>query len=471
MTVATTTGPRATVDVAHESSSIRVGPRTDGADLTVTYGEPLRLALLVGRDPANMSAAQACALGANADVVLTLSTATRASLIDRATALRDARPQAALVIADKSDAASIVELVEALRLGCGTRPPSVFVCAEDRARPAIAASAGEMRFEALPTPTTPEGRAAIVTRLRALRRGPGDVVLRDEALEASARALVAAKARPTLILDVTGASTSLVFAAPGGPLIAAHSHMGIGAGADRVVARAGLDRVRRWIPRPIDAPALMERVFNRARWPDAVPTSPLTLALEMSLAREALAHLVRDARNAGLDTAAMRTAQAFIATGHLARFPRPAQTALVTIDGLAAEGTQLIGRELADALVVQGAIATRSTVDVTGTVEDVALAMTLEPKRSTTVTVVDANGTIEERVTRGALFLVPTSGAVQAGITGTNARRVADSLSLGVIVDARGRPLELPQRDAERVPTIARWYSALAALPIDGAGA
>ena len=37
-----------------------------------------------------------------------------------------------------------------------------------------------------------------------------------------------------------------------------------------------------------------------------------------------------------------------------------------------------------------------------------------------------------------------------------------------VIVDARGRPLELPPRDAERLPAIARWYSALAALPIEG---
>src|SRR4051812_45545690 len=340
-----------------------------------------------------MAAAQAAALGACAEVVITLGTAGGASLIERAAALREARPQAALVIADKGDTSAIVELVEALRLGCASRPPSVFVSAEEKARPVIAASADPMRLEALPSAATSVGRDAIVTRLRALRRGSGDVVLRDEAIEASARALVTANARATLVLDVTGASTSLVYAAPGVPVVAAHSRMGIGAGADRVVARAGLDRVRRWIPRPIDAPALMERVFNRARWPDAVPTSPLTLALEMSLAREAVAHLMRDARNAGLDVAAMRNAQAVIATGHLARFPRPAQTALVTIDGLGPGGTQLIARELADALVVQGAIATRSTADLTGTFEDVALAMTLVPNRSTTVTVIDSNGT------------------------------------------------------------------------------
>jgi len=471
VTVATTAGPRATVDVAHEATSIRIGPRTDGADLTVTYGEPLRLAVLVGRDPVNIAAAHAAALGANADIVASLGTAGTASLVDRATVLREARPQAALVIADKGDTSAIVELVEALRLGCASHPPSVFVHADEKARVRIAASASPMHFEALPSPATAGGREAIVARLRALRRGAGDVVLRDEAIESAARALAAASGRATLVVDVTGANTSLVCAS-GATVIAAHSHMGIGPGADRVVARAGLDRVRRWIPRPIDAPALLERVFNRARWPDAVATSPLTLALEMSLAREAIAHLVRDARRAGLDVDAIRGAEIVVATGDLARFPRPAQTALVAIDGLAGEGTQLITRELADALIVQGAIATRAaSADVAGTTEAIALVLTVAPKRSTTVTVTDANGTVEERVGRGALFLVPTTGQAQIALSGQTERYTASGLSLGVIVDARGRPLELPQRDAERVPVIARWYSALAALPIDGGAA
>ena len=450
MTVATTAGPRATVDVAHEATSIRIGPRTDGADLTVTYGEPLRLAVLVGRDPVNIAAAHAAALGANADIVASLGTAGTASLVDRATVLREARPQAALVIADKGDTSAIVELVEALRLGCASHPPSVFVHADEKARVRIAASASPMHFEALPSPATAGGR---------------------EAIESAARALAAASRRATLVVDVTGANTSLVCAS-GATVIAAHSHMGIGPGADRVVARAGLDRVRRWIPRPIDAPALLERVFNRARWPDAVATSPLTLALEMSLAREAIAHLVRDARRAGLDVDAIRGAEIVVATGDLARLPRPAQTALVAIDGLAGEGTQLITRELADALIVQGAIATRAaSADVAGTTEAIALVLTVAPKRSTTVTVTDANGTVEERVGRGALFLVPTTGQAQIALSGQTERYTASGLSLGVIVDARGRPLELPQRDAERVPVIARWYSALAALPIDGGAA
>ena len=469
MTVATATGLAATVDVAHESGSTRIGPRADAADLRVTMGEPLRLAILVGREPANVSAAHAVALGANADLVLTLTTAGPGNLIDRATALREARPSAVLVVADKGDADGMIELIEALRLCCagGDETPLVLVSAHEKARARIGAAAGGLPTEAIPVPTTRSAREAIVARLRALRRGAGDIVLRDEAIEAAARSLTLATGRAALVLDVSGASTSLALAQPDGSLTAAHSRFGVGSGADRVVARSGLDRVRRWMPRPIDAPALLERVFNRARWPDAVAPSVLTLALEMSLAREALAHLLRDADRAGFDMAALASARWIVATGQLADLPRAAQTALVVIDALLPGGTKLISRERPDALVVAGAIATRSPTDVAGMTEDLALVTTLSPKRATSLTVTDDTGRIEEKVVRGAFFLMPTSGGVQVEFSGLKTRETAGPLALGVIIDARGRPLELPQRDAERVPTIARWYSAVACLPID----
>jgi hypothetical protein len=432
-------------------------------------GEPLRLAILVGREAANIAAAQAVALGANADVVLTLSTASAGTVIDRANALREALPNAVLAVADKGDADGMVDLVEALRLGCagGGDTPLVLVSADAKARVRISASAGDLRTEAIPAPTTRNAREAIVTRLRALRRGGGDIVLRDEAIEAAARSLTVATGRSTLVLDVNGASTSLALVQPDGSLIAAHSRLGVGSGADRIVARSGLDRVRRWIPRPIDAPALLERVFNRARWPDALAPSVLTLALEMSLAREALAHLLRDAQRAGLDMVALANARWIVATGDLARFPRAAQTALVVIDALLPEGTKIISRERPDALVVAGAIATRSAADIAGMTEDLALVTTLWPNRATSLTVTDENGAIVEKIARGAFFLLPTTGPVQLAFSATSARETAPPLALGVIVDARGRPLELPPRDAERLPTIARWYSAVACLPID----
>jgi hypothetical protein len=199
-----------------------------------------------------------------------------------------------------------------------------------------------------------------------------------------------------------------------------------------------------------------------------VPTGVLTLALEMALARESVAQILKEAGRAGLDLAALRNAHRVVATGRLARFPRVAQTALVAVDALATEVTQLLSREKHDALIVAGAIATRSAAPIADAIEDIALVTTVRPKRNTSVRVIDANGSIAERVVRGAFFLIPTSGAARLELPGSSDRHAAGPLALGVVVDARGRPLELPQRDAERLPTIARWSSALAALPIEG---
>lgn len=471
MTVATTTGPGATVDVAHEASSNRIGPRRDGADLRVTHGDLLRLAIFAGRDAAGLNSAYAVALAGYADVVATLTTNDGLSFTERAAMLRDALPSVVLIVAGKGVVEGILDLVEALRFACGNgvARPIVLVAADEATRARVIACAGPLSCEAVPSPADPPGREAIVARLRALRRESSEVVLRDEAIEAAARALTASSRRSTLLLDVTGASTSLALALPDGALVAAHGHIGIGPGADRVVARAGLDRVRRWIPRPIDGSALLERVFNRARWPDAVAPNTLALVLEMSLAREALAQLLHEAARAGLDVAAMRAAQTVVATGDLARLPRAAQTALVVIDALGSGTTQLISRERPDALVVAGAIASRATTDVTAATEELALVIAGWSKRTHSVTVVDDNGPTVERVVRGAFFLMPTSGSSIVTVSGSSARHANGPLALGVVADARGRPLELPPRDAERVPTLARWYSALAALPIEGA--
>ena len=52
------------------------------------------------------------------------------------------------------------------------------------------------------------------------------------------------------------------------------------------------------------------------------------------------------------------------------------QVKVVALDSVGFESVQLVARELADALVVQGAIATRSAnADITGTVENIALAI------------------------------------------------------------------------------------------------
>jgi len=430
--VTVSTGPVASVEPARE---VRVGP-----------GVPVRVVLLHARDPRAREATRRVALAAAGDVGGAIAADDARSFADLAQELRDARPDVAIARPGPSSRDDLAALAEALRFGCASQrpPPRLFVLGDARAAVPIAAAASPLATAAFATET------ALVAALRALRRRDDDGLrLRDEESEAAARNIAALANADTLVVLVDGATTSCVLARPGGAVDAAHAFaLGIGAGADRVVAGGGLDRVRRWLPWPIDTPALLERVFNRARWPDAVPAAPAAVALEMALAREAIAHTLRDAGAAGLDVAAMRRARVIALGGRLASFPRAAQALLVAVDAIEPSAFSTVIRERA------------------GTYETVAAVAPLWPGRSATLHLRHPGGDRDERVSRGAFFLSPVRGRVELTADGAALRGTAEAGALGMLVDARGRPLALPPRDAERLPTLVRWHAAVAALPV-----
>jgi len=470
--VTTSTELVASVEIAHEARTERVpSGAADGPVLRVIPGDAVRVAALLGRDPQLARAMAFGALAGGASLVGLLGTHDGRSFVERAELLRHAHPDLIVALAsDRRDVDGVVDLAEALRFGCGDQHPlpHILVAADERVRDRIAASCPANTIEALPDVRMPAGREALVARLRAVRRrAQGDVVLRDEALEAAARAMAVDAKADVVVLDVTGGATSVIHARPDGVVLGIHERLGVGAAADRVVARAGLDRVRRWIPRAVEAPALLERVFNRARWPDAIPASVLALSLEMALAREAVAHALEDAERAGVSLDGPWAAPLLVLTGRLAQLPRAAQSLVVVLDAFGPTGATLVSRAPGDTLVAAGALAARGRVATMPAVDPIAIVAAMWPRRSAAVRVTDANGVVEERVARGSFLLVPTKGAVEIVMPGTTVRPSAKHLELGVVIDARGRPLALPPRDAERIPTLARWHAALDVLPAE----
>ena len=455
------------------STTVAASERVHGA-IRVGYGGVMRVAALAGAAPELERALRRAVLASGAELVLLLRTDDARSLVERATAIRDARPDLVLaLVAERHDAAGIVDLVEALRLGCADRTPAprVVIAGEAHAALRVKAAAVGYAVELLPDPRRPDGIAAFAHRCREFRRGTDeDTVLRDEALEELAR-LVAARGTDVLVVDVSGGSTSLVRANAAGTVAAVHvAPLGCGIAADRTVRRAGLDGVRRWIPWAIDAPTMLERVFNRARWPDAVAAEASALALEIALAHEALTHALVDAGAAGLREP-LRDAPITIVTGMAASFTRPAHTALVTIDGLASPAPTTLHRDSDDGLVALGALAARSRAtggDPSAAVADelarrlvpLAFVVPVSPGRRSKVRV---NGVTvsDEALVPGVFFSLPHRGDADVEITGTSVRTRGAAGALGVIVDARGRPLALPPRDAERIPTLVRWFAAL----------
>lgn len=449
-------------------------PTDTAAPIRVTYGGVLRVAVLAGAEPSVEPALRRAVLASGAELVIAIRTNDPRSLVERAAALREARPDLVLaLVADRREADGLVDLVEALRLGCAERTPAprVVVAGEPHASLRLKAAAVGFAVEILPDPRRPDGISAFAHRARDFRRGTAStVVLRDEALEELAR-LAAAHGNAALVVDVSGGSTSLVRASADGVVTAAHvAPLGSGIAADRTVRRGGLDGVRRWIPWAIDAPTLLERVFNRARWPDAVAADVSALALEIGLAHEAVSHAFVDAAAAGIADV-LKDAPLTIVTGVAAGFTRSAHTALVAIDGVASTRPTTLFRDTDDALVALGALAARIRADgadpASAVTEELvrrlvplAFVVPVTPGRRSKLRINGVEQDDEELVP-GAFFSLPRRGEVVVQITGTPVRAFGAAGELGVIVDARGRPLTLPPRDAERIPTLVRWFAAL----------
>lgn len=428
--------------------TVSAGPEAPVEEARVGLGKPLRVVALCGRDGASRRAVVGVALAAAAELGGVIATDDPRSFVEIAQSLRDASPDAILIRGEGRQTAALAELLEAVRLGCGARRPAPRILALGDARVSASLRPAAERFT-LETFAEP---ASAVRALREERRASSpDLTLRDELIEDAARSLAASTDADALAVDVSERSTSLAFARPDGWLEAAHLvPLGLGEAADRVIARAGLDRVRRWLPWPIDAPALLERVFNRARWPGALPATEAALLLEMALAREAVAHALGDAAAVGLDVTAMRAAPSILITGRAALFPRAAQSLLVLVDGLEPTAVSTVFREPDE-----------------GGAERIAMIVAVSPGRSTTLSFVRAAGRSEERVIRGSFSLVPMTGDVDVSARGADVRGHGHAGALGVLIDARGRPLSLPERDGERIPVLARWLNSVRALPAE----
>jgi hypothetical protein len=415
----------------------------------VALGRSLRLALLYGREEASRRAVVQLALASGAEIVARVRATDPRSFVEAAQALRDARPDVVVIHGGAKDQGALAELLEALRLGCGAqRPrPRVFALVDTGVADVLHLRANPFKFENFAT------TAEMVEALRDLRRaGDEDVVLRDVLIEDGARALATTNRTNALAVDVMERSTSVVLARRDGRVEAAHVvPLGLGMGADHVVVRASLDSVRRWLPSAIDAPTLLERVFNRPRADGGRATTEAGVLLEMALAREAIAHALRVVADAGFDVAAMRSAPAILITGRVASLPKSGQSLLVLVDGLEPSAVSTVFREPDE-----------------GRAERIGMVVSVTPRRPAKMRIVRASGRSVAQVAPGSFGLVAIGADVDVAVDGAGIRGHGRSGELGVLVDARGRPLVLPERDAERIPAVARWHAALHAAAADG---
>lgn len=271
---------------------------------------------------------------------------------------------------------------------------------------------------------------------------------------------------------------------------------GVGPGAVTLLETVGFEAIARWLPFDISEDELRNRLLNRLLQPYIVPADLEDLLLDHALLREALGATLGDLRAA---RPTMRY-DLVIAGGAVARAPRPGLAALSLLDTVVGAG--LPGQFAVDLfldslglLAISGALAhldpdaaaclmehdglnngpLATVVVPQGEIQEgrPALEAELTPVQGDVQRVTVPGGQIMRlqlpRGQRGTLRIRPTA-RVRIGDNAPGAEVASEEAAiggsaLGVIIDARPRPLVFPEQAEDRHRLLRGWLAALDALP------
>jgi hypothetical protein len=260
-----------------------------------------------------------------------------------------------------------------------------------------------------------------------------------------------------------------------------------------IMQQRGLENIARWLPFRTTEKDLRHWLLNKALRPHLIPGSREDILLEHAVTREALA-MVLEALRDECETFAYDLVVA--GGGVLAHAPHPGLAALTILDALqpTTENNRVLDVRL-DVLSLLPACGALAALDADsamtmfdrdvlrneplatcivalgdGKPGQVAVEAELITRRGRTRRVSVAHGQIARlplsQGMSGRLVLRPASG-VRIGTNAPGEEVPSDApiegSNLGVIIDARGRPLKLARGDVERRKQLWEWMVALGA--------
>jgi hypothetical protein len=288
-------------------------------------------------------------------------------------------------------------------------------------------------------------------------------------------------------VDVGGATTTVMLAGEQGEFIpVVNSGLGVGPGAGAVLQRVGLQRIARWLPFTVTEEEVRQFVLNRMLHPHVIPTGPRELELCQAFAREAIAVTMETARK---NSPQWQESDLILATGGiLAHTPRYGQVMLMLLDALQPRGVTSLALDQAMLVGQLGAVATVAPITAVQVNENdavshrlgtcvipfgamqpgqLALRVGLEYSNGRQVNVEVMAGSIEviplQPNEQAALTLFPAPN-VDVGLGPGERARAAEQIDgglVGLVIDARGRPLALPADETERQARLLQWAQAL----------
>jgi hypothetical protein len=290
-------------------------------------------------------------------------------------------------------------------------------------------------------------------------------------------------------IDVGASATTIAAAFDGELALSVYPEFGLGQGLPGLLQHTTWDEILRWVPSDVGEDYLRDYIYNKQIHPASIPVSTDDLAIEQAIARQAI-RCALFASEPGFPVKVRRSGKGLlpwfepiVATGSvLTRAPSPGHSLLTLIDAVQPTSITTLVLDQSNLSAPLGAAAQINpflTVQVLESSAFLSLATVLSPISNTRpgtpilrmrVTYESGDETSFD-INQGTLEALPIPMGESARIRlqplhradvgmGGSGRggsvRVVGGV-LGVVIDARGRPLRIPRDASRRQEIYKKW--------------
>ncbi len=296
--------------------------------------------------------------------------------------------------------------------------------------------------------------------------------------------------RGVLGIDLGAASITVATCFDGRLYPSVHGGHGIAYGPLARVQKRGVASIQRWLPEEVEEERVLAFLHNRELRPGTIPQTMTDLWLEQAVVREMLRealHIARPAWNLENVPRASERVMPYldpilISGGGIVHMPRPGQALLAVLDGVQPAGISTMLLDVNRAAPALGAVAAIKPLAAASALETgtlVSLGTVISPvgngRSNETVLSMKINyddgGELAVEAHYGDLEVWPLLPGQSATIEIRPARRFDVGLGgagrggkiraigglVGLVVDARGRPLRLPEDEERRRQRLRHW--------------
>ncbi len=293
-------------------------------------------------------------------------------------------------------------------------------------------------------------------------------------------------------VDIGASATTIAAAFQGNSLVGVYPQFGLGTHLPDFLRYSRLDEINQWLSEDLPNEAIRDYIFNKTAYPASLPVTAEDLAIEQALARQAMRNALRMInRSFPKDVARCRPSilpwfEPTVAAGSvLTHAPTHAQSMLMLLDGLQPAGvtTMLLDRNnLVASLGAAAQINPLLVVQVLGSNTMLNLGAVIAPVGAARsgATILQIRVSYQDgreaawEIKNGALETIPLLMGEVAQLKlqplhnfdigmgpGRGGRLQVVGGALGVVIDARGRPLRLSSEPARRREFHKKWLRSL----------